>query len=86
MGVRDELPRLRQGPHQPLQRRVPQRRWQCVCRGIARSSLASNAVKTHDAEPLKAALAKAIPHVPADSALAAVREWWKVDHMDIRPT
>lgn len=60
--------------------------WQCVCRGIARSSLASNAVKTHDAEPLKAALAKAIPHVPADSAQAAVREWWKVDHMDIRPT
>lgn len=56
--------------------------WQCVCRGMARSSLAVDAAKTRDSEALKAALAKRLPAVPPESALAAVREWWSLDHMD----
>jgi len=56
--------------------------FQCCARGFARSTLAADAVRTRDAEQLKDALAKALPTVPIDSALQAVREWWKFDHAE----
>ena len=60
--------------------------WQCTCRGFARSQLAAEAVKTRDAKPLRAALEKALPNVPQDSAVKTVWEWWRVDHQEASPT
>ena len=60
--------------------------WQCVCRGIARSSIAAEAARTRNPTALEDALAKRLPNVPPESAMKAVRDWWKFDHAETSAT
>jgi hypothetical protein len=52
----------------------------CRARGLARSQWAQQAVASRSAAELAEAVAAAMPSMPLAEAMAAVWDWWRMDH------
>lgn len=52
----------------------------CDLRGMSRSRIADEAKAQRNDQPFRDALAISHPNVEVDVALAAIRDWWRLDH------
>ena len=52
----------------------------CDLRGLARSAVAKEATDMRSDAPFREALALSHPNIDADVAMAAIRDWWRLDH------